>query len=745
MEFKKYTVKKDLIVVGGGMPGICAAIQAARLGLKVALVHNRGYLGGNASAEIRVNINGARNGISEFNFYSRETGIIEEIILENLYRNPEGNAYIWDSVLLDYILSEKNIALFLNTNIDKVALETNSIIKYVSGSQLGSEKRFEFYGKLFLDDTGDGTIGYLAGADFKMGRESQDEYKERIAPKEADESVLPSTLVFWAKDTGKPVNYIPPGFAEDLTKSDVLKYRSIPEKRFHMHQWYYELGGHLNQMENNEEITQQHRELLYGIWDYIKNSGKYNSETYGFEYVSSVPGKRESRRLMGDYILKENDILEQQDFKDTVGHGGWSVDLHSIGGFYSKEIINKHVFLKGVYQIPYRTGYSRNIENLFMAGRCMSASHVALGSTRVIATLSTLGQALGVAAYICNKYNIAPRGVYDSYIEELQQMLLKSGQYVIGVKNNDCHDKARHAQIEASSVKSCCVFKGDTDFDLKKDIGICLPIIEYLDHVQLSIKNIKSTRLDYEVYLSDKRENYSPDIKVKSGYIDLKASPDFRWVEIPINKKVDNGNVFLCLMDNQDVCIEMSHEKLHGVLCLQKNNNNAPNSVDIATLEMKPFIWRELDKIPCFQVTPQQDIYSAANINNGFSRPYRLPNIWVSDTLIDSEHIIIKFDEPETIREIILYFDSDLNFRIDNVLPYDYNQPYESNVIPEIIKEYTIYYKKDGRYQKLLDVTDNHQRVNDLTFDPINTDALKVVFTKTNASSYVGLYEVRVY
>ena len=316
MENRIIKVEKDFVVVGGGIPGIVSAIQAARLGLKVALINNRGYMGGNASAEINVNISGA-TGVQEFNYFARETGIMEELILENMHKNVMGNRYVWDAVLSDKLLKETNIELFANTNIDKVETKDGKIV-CVSGSQLATEKRFEFYAPFFADDTGEGAVGFLAGAEYRYGREGKAEYGERVAPDTPDNHVLPSTLNFVAKDMGKPVPYVRPDFALNLFETDVLKYRVIPKKGFMFSQWFYEVDGDKNQIDDAEEIIKDHKSLVYGIWDYIKNSGEYDAENYDLQYVSPVPGKREGRRLMGDYVLTESDVFNQSDFTDTL-------------------------------------------------------------------------------------------------------------------------------------------------------------------------------------------------------------------------------------------------------------------------------------------------------------------------------------------------------------------------------------------------------------------------------------------
>ena len=355
---------------------------------------------------------------------------------------------------MDWVLKEKNIQLFLNTNIDEVKTDCDNSITSICGSQIGSEKHFEFISPLFLDDTGDGTVGYLAGAEFRVGRESKDEFNEKIAPQESDSHVILSTLSFYSKDTGRKAPFTLPDFADNTNVMKALKYREIPDRipgdsRYEGYrmQWFYETGYGKNQISEAETIIQEHRELVYSVWDYIKNSGKYPSETFDLEYVSPVPGKRESRRLVGDHILTENDIVGQTEFEDVIGHGGWSIDLHAMEGFFSDDMTTRHYELKSIYEIPMRSCYSKNVSNLFVASRCMSTTHVAFGSTRVMGTLSTVGQAVGKAAAVCKKYNITPRALVKEHIKELQQSLLKDDQYVIGHYNQDNSDLVRNAKI----------------------------------------------------------------------------------------------------------------------------------------------------------------------------------------------------------------------------------------------------------------------------------------------------------
>jgi hypothetical protein len=736
MKFEAKRVDKDLVVIGGGMPGIVAAIQAARLGLQVALVCDRGFLGGNASAEIRVIVEGAN--ASEWNFYSREGGIIEEIRLENLYRNPQGNPYIWDTVLRDFVNAEPNIELFLETNVDEVHKQGHRTIEYVAGSQQDSESRFYFQADLFLDNTGDGTVGYLAEADYLMGREGRDEFNERLAPEKPDSYVLPSTLTFIAKDMGRPITYIAPKFAMDIEKTNVLEYRTIPQAQFHRWHWYYELGGTLDQIKDIREIVSQHLSLVYGIWDHIKNSGKYDATNYDLEYVSCIPGKRESRRLIGDYLLTEGDLVNQQDFHDVIGHGGWTIDLHAIEGFFATEPINSHVTLRGIYQIPYRCCYSRNIDNLFMAGRNMSTSHVAFGSTRVIATLCTVGQGVGAAASLCKKYGIAPRQVFTDRIEELQQLLLREDQYVVGVRSALTTSKATKAKITSSSEALCALTAMDYERPLDRDLILILPVESHINDLSLLLKSSRPTTLQYEVYGSQRKYSYHPDKLVLRDSISLSKREDFQWVTLPLDLSLVEDKIILKIKANDAIAAGASKRSLPGVLCLQKVETTSPRLWDVETLKPKEFAYHRRDCL-CFRISPNEGVYRVDNIVNGYARPYGLPNLWMS-TGTEDQWIELDFGLKETISEVNLYFDSNFDFRIRNLEIF-----YDHNVIPSIVRDYDLLYAIDGKWELLQRVRGNYQRRNRLQFEPLSTDKIRLQFHATNGGDSFGLYELRVH
>ena len=461
---KRIVESYDVVVIGGGMAGICAAISAARLGCSVALVHDRPVLGGNASSEIRVSISGADSRFKN----ARETGILEELRLEDRFRNHDTDVNgetnsIWDMILWEWVTREPNLKLYLNTPARRAVMKDlgspsarkkkdPATIEAVIARQMGTEKKLRLEGRIFIDSSGDGYIAYKAGADFRMGRESRAEFDESIAPEVADKLVLGSSLLFESKDMGRPITFTPPDWAYDYPTEDDLPFRN------HSHItsgfWWIEYGGELDTIGDNDKIRDELWKVLFGVWDHIKNHGDHGAENYALDWVGAVPGKRESRRFMGDHVLTQHDIQSATPFPDRVAYGGWSIDLHPSKGIYSPGKPAEFNRFPEIYSIPFRCLYSRNITNLMMAGRNISTTHVAFGSTRVMATCAIEGQAVGTAASICKKYNVLPRDVYRAHTSELQQQLLRDGCYIIDVKNEDEADLARNASVAASSSDS---------------------------------------------------------------------------------------------------------------------------------------------------------------------------------------------------------------------------------------------------------------------------------------------------
>ncbi len=408
--------KADLCVVGGGLAGMCAAVAAARHGVKVVLMHDRPVYGGNASSEIRMWICGAHG---ENN---RETGIIEEIALETLYRNPYRRYPVWDSILYELIHNEENITPILNCSCSDAEMDGN-VIKSVTGWQTTTQSWHTVEADYFADCSGDSILAPLSGAEYRMGREARSEFGESIAPEQADKKTMGMSCLIQARETNRPHKYIAPSWARKFTKDD-LPYRlpdlGDPEENF----WYMELGGEQDTIGDTEEIRDELIKVAYGIWDFVKNSGEYDADNWELDFVGYLPGKRESRRYVGDYIMTQNDVSSEGRFDDIAAYGGWTMDDHHPGGINTREKPNIFHPAPSPFGIPYRCLYSVNIDNLWFAGRNISVTHTAMSATRVMATCALLGQAIGTAAAIAAKNRVTPRGVYEKHIGELKQTLM---------------------------------------------------------------------------------------------------------------------------------------------------------------------------------------------------------------------------------------------------------------------------------------------------------------------------------
>ena len=469
----KYRVEKsyDVVVVGGGLSGVCAAIASARGGAKTAIVQNRSMFGGNASSEIRMHVVGANSHGAKKDL--AETGILLEILLENKRRNPYASFPVFDSVIWEKVRFQENLDSYLNTNMDDVVMDGDKV-KSVVCHQNTTETEYVFSADIFVDATGHGTLGTLAGAAGRMGSESKYEFNEPSAPEEPNDNTMGNTVMFSAIDRGEPVKFIKPSWAYSFSEDD-LKYREhsnsigshadggelvefeegsgrLPHfSNVDSGYWWIELGGQYDDIiRDGEVIRDELLKCVDGVWDHLKNVGDHGVETLDLDWVGIVPGYRESRRIEGDYLLNENDVRANRIFDDAVAYGGWQMDEHVRGGIMDFDKFPSRILnFDGCYTIPYRCFYAKDVANVMLAGRDISTTKMAFGSTRVMGTCAIGGQAAGTAAAIAVKYGCTPREVGD-HIDELQQTLLRDDCYIPGFKNHDEADKARKAIVTAS-------------------------------------------------------------------------------------------------------------------------------------------------------------------------------------------------------------------------------------------------------------------------------------------------------
>ncbi len=739
-------VATDVTVIGGGLSGVCAAIAAARLGRRVALVQNRPVLGGNSSSEIRVWVCSATaHGTQR---YARETGIMGELFVENQFVNQEGNPYLWDLVVLEAVRREPNIDLYLNTDVHHLAMADAGTIATVTGWQMGSERELTFTSPVFLDCTGDGLIGYLAGAEYRVGREARDEHGESLAPEVADANVLGSTILFYTKDAGRPVPFVAPGFAIDVARTSIPEKRIIRSGDNGCAYWWIEWGGELDTIHDNERIRNELWGVIYGIWDYIKNSGRFpDADTMTLEWVGSMPGKRESRRLLGDHVLTQHDILDQVRFDDTVAFGGWSIDIHPPQGVYAYQTASSHTFADGVYEIPYRSLYSRNVDNLLFAGRNLSATHVAFASTRVMATCATLGEAAGTAAAMCVGLDVTPRGLYERHRRDLVQALLRQDASVLGVANDDPADLARRARVGASShLPSVVVGPSGDAWPLTCDVGITLPVQQRLDTLSLLVAADHDTTLTVETYDVSKPQNFVPNERLTTVTVEVAAGAE-RWVDVPLGVELEApGFAFVVIHAADGVTLRRSAEPVSGVLAYARqlaetsgDVNEGHNDQPLRQWNPKPFHRSP----PCLRTAPAERSFAPENVVNGLLRPYGAPNLWLSERRdTDPEPwLALSWNAPQRIRRIAITFNDDVNEDLINL--HHHRTPFR--VIPELVKAYELEARIGGAWQAVASIADNRvrRRVHDVDLDDVTDLRLRVL--ATNGSAYAEVVEVRAY
>ena len=440
----------DVLIAGGGPAGVCATLAAARNGARVVLVQDRSRLGGNSSSEVKMHVVGANCHTGRPGW--REGGIIEELRLDDAVNNPQRCWELWDLMLYDKIISEPNVTLLLDTTL--YASETrDGVINRVMARCDKTEHLYRIEAKYFADCTGDCRLALEAGATIRRGKETRSEFDEPLAPESPSPETQGSSILFTARDFGRPISYSPPRWARKIDKSK-LQFRPINSWEYGY--WWIEWGGHMNTIRDNERIRFELLSIVTGVWDYIKNSGEFpEAQNWAMDWVGMMPGKRESRRIEGDIVLTQQDLMGLRgDFEDSVSIGGWGLDEHPAGGF---DATDKRPFvstkLGEVYNIPLRALYSKDVQNLFMAGRNASCSHVAFTSTRVMATCAAMGQAAGTAAALCAQYGLHPRQLYENKqrLVELQQTLLRQDQTIKHLQNEDPLDLARTAHVTASA------------------------------------------------------------------------------------------------------------------------------------------------------------------------------------------------------------------------------------------------------------------------------------------------------
>jgi hypothetical protein len=744
---KTVFLETDFVITGGGMAGVCAAITAARAGIKVILVQDRPVLGGNASSEVRLWILGATSHMGNNNRWAREGGVIDEILVENLYKNKEGNPVIFDTIILDKVRSERNITLLLNTAVYDLEKSTDNRIVKLFAFCSQNETIYELSAPLFCDASGDGIVAYRAGASFRMEAETQLVHNEKLAldPRDYGE-LLGHSIFFYSKDTGKPVKYIAPSYAlKDITK--IPRFGNINSIEHGCRFWWLEYGGRKNTIHDTEDIKWELWSIVYGVWDYIKNSGKFaDVDNLTLEWVGIIPGKRESRRFLGHYTLVQQDIMEQRHFEDAVAFGGWAIDLHPSDGVYSEKGGCMQFHAKGIYEIPYRCYVSRDIPNLFYAGRCISASHVAHGSSRVMATSGLGGQAVGFAAAQCIASDLLPADIIKKeHIKKLQSKLNIAGQSIPNTRIEPAVNLASSATIEASSALTLHGITGHNIwYKLDFPAAQMLPLKpDTLYTFEVNVEAAEATTLEVELRCAEKPANYTPDIIVESRKFSLKQGR--QNIQIAFTKPLPNQQYgFVSFLKNDKVKIEMSEERFTGVLSVFNkfnhavNNNGKQTPPEDSGIESFEF-WcperRPAGQNIAMRIQPAIETFEVSNVVNGCTRPTVKPNAWIAAMEDLHPSITLSWEAPQTISAIILHFDTDLDHAMESV-----QMGHPENVTPFCIRTYKI---EDDKGHSLYETTQNYQTINKVEWTtPITAKSLKITMEPPSPKIPASIYQI---
>ena len=796
----------DVVVCGGGLAGVVCAIAAARtagsMNGRVALIEERPVLGGNSSSLAGVPPHGAT--AMGHNRNAREGGILEELRMRYAELSPNADdRRFWDFCLAEACGKEPNLTVHFNTKIVDVEC-SEGLIRSVTAIQTSSEKLFTISGRQFVEATGDAFVAKTAGAEVRMGREGRAEFGEAFAQESPDGKTLGSTIYFTARKRAEGKPFVPPPGAVRYDKCSDLKGRDhslatllrgnllSPDGDSFRAFWWLELGGDRNVVHDAEEIYRDLTSEMFGVWDHLKNhcSPEVREALRNFDLTnwSLMPLKRGSRNVKGPQILTEDDLFNPKDFPDRVGCGGFPIDIHPPEGIRSHEPPCTQIFLNDLYSVPYRCLFSANIKNLGLAGRSISATHVALGSLRVMNTLAALGQAAGTAAALCAGGNINPENLAADRIDDLQQRLLKEDLFIIGIKNEDSGDAAREAQASATTSKALDSLGQDGFLSLFADTAQAFPVPRgKIGAISLYLKNAsgKSVALPWKISLGDDLGSPGRGVSVAAGSLDLPEG-FFGWVRLGSRAvEVEKYSLLwiqlsafpgvLWAYQNQELFgtrfavngpESRDTDDFHGraLLAPRKDAWISPNhhgrlSVTLARLlrEQMTTPWPRKQAMAdkpyitlCAKFDPPVLPYGADNAINGLSRATDFPNLWISEENSFPQELALTFPGPRTIRSIRLTFDTclDSDDRMYGFPKSDFCFTYP---IADCVRDYTVLARPAGGIEgngwiELFSVKGNSRRQRVHTLEsPVLADKVAVRIEATNGSPSARIFEIRVY
>lgn len=730
----------DVIVAGGGPGGVPAALASARQGAKTLLLQDRSILGGNGSAEISIPFDGAEVSHPR----AREGGIAEEIRrLRDLDPEFVGD---WTRAMEQLTAAEPNLTVLCDSQVCDARVEAGKVIREVTVLDMKTLCKTRYTATMFIDCTGDGWLGYFAGAKYRYGREAAFQHGESIAPERADTQTMSGCVrnrclpAFF--DGEEDVEYSAPEWVPKLPEDEKEFGRVIFEPRMY---WWLEAPNTYDDMWDGEASRDALLVVTLGYYHHLKNhwSGRHRYTKKYFRFVSILNGRRESRRFIGDYILTQDDCIQGRTFDDAISYSGWAIDIHHPDGIYSGRegplYCGKRVNLP---KIPFRCLYSKNIDNLLFAGRNVSVTHVALGTVRVQNTIATLGQAAGTAAAMCIRLRETPRGIYQRHIRQLQQLLIKDDQYIPGFKNEDPGDPCRSARASASSFSTTEIFMPTH--------GIVGPLIP-LDIARATIGSISAKNGDvHGVYVklhSSLAEGRTVRLYVKAlGDLDTvtpfddvyTAEADIpplaeSWVRFPVHVPIDpakfqHGAYLQLWLEAEPGISWRSTEKLSNYRKVGIRNEDG--------------IWEwTFGKNLNFSVSVPQDVLADCApeaVINGHSRILSEKEYeWVSDPAQPlPQWLRLDLEKPTEINRIDLVFDTDMT---NPGTCWGIKIPH----VPVCVKDYTLEVFDGESWLPVADIRENFMRKRIHTFPVRTARGIRVTVKETWGDPSARIIEIR--
>ena len=758
----------DVLVIGSGVSGYCAAIQAGREGCETILLEKDEVLGGNSGPNLGVGITGA----DRYNAYATESGIIQELQEEAAW--VRGFTQLSPG-MMPYNISRRNEAVvqsaleaagvrLLKRHFARAPLMDGNRISGVVGEDLAAFRtvRIDVRG-VVIEGSGDGHIGALAGADCDMGSESRAEFGERSAPAERRSWVQGSSLVALAHKVDRPVEYIPPPdvgpFSPRLWHGSIGSFLRHHEGHFGdrelMFLYVTEAGGDMDTIRDDGEIYELLLKQLWSEWDHIKN-GPHREEARNWDlvWVSPKAGKRESRRFFGDVILTQTDLESGRRFEDDIAYGGHDLDDHQCLGAAGSSIFGHSI--PPLYGIPFRSCYSRNIDNLLLAGRLISATHLAHSSTRLMRTGGAIGQALGLAASLCVAHGTTPRDIQDRHLAQLQRQLMERDGTILCRSLAKPDDLARHATITASSEMRLNDHRIDQMAPLVARAGNVLwDWPDHLDGISLYLKNAAATAQSMTLRILRARDDEkwsTVDWHRLNGWSDLSdaafaavAEQDFElpggfegWFEIPLDAAIalppkdaarDADRIILSLSENQQIWWGVSGESCEICDLIEHSHHDAA--------------WKSLNAVGAMRIHPTIPLGEATNVIDGYHRRFsRGPtHMWMSrpqDGL--PQELILEWDQRVAFSRVEL--------SLDNLLASRHDQPWESGkrVHPILTKAYDLSIPRAGEWIPVAEESCNYHRFRSHSFASVETDRLRLRILETHGEDgQARVYQVSVF